>query len=108
MTAESKPITELANDVNWESSDNTTNANEKENKEASSTELISYKEVPNTMFTIVNTTEGSFIAIGSERVTEMMTEGECEEQIANRSWRLIEMAIIALMRFDKERQELTK
>lgn len=63
---------------------------ENQNNSKSSGKIIENTKVPGTPFTLVDVEDqGTFIAIGNNRVTEMMTREEAEDQIINRDWQLI-------------------
>lgn len=52
-------------------------------------ELIKRNHVLGTPFVIITVDEGSFVGCGKYRLTEFMTEEECQELINNRDWNLI-------------------
>ncbi|AXH75643.1 MAG: hypothetical protein [Microviridae sp.] len=74
-----------------------TNANEQENNSKSGN-MIEMNKIEGTPFVTVGLTDrpkdrNTFIAIGNNRITEMMSQEEAEFKIATKDWNLITSAI---------------
>lgn len=57
------------------------------------TEIIKRNVIHDTPFTIITTDEGSFIAMGRYRVSDLMSEDQCLERILAKDWNLLISAI---------------
>lgn len=66
------------------------NANEMENKENYS--IQNREEIENTPFHLVTTTEGCFIAMGNNRISDITSKEECEKQVQEKNWKLVLIA----------------
>lgn len=69
--------------------DMNTYANENQNKDNSSELVQGLEQVGESPFMLVTTIEGSFLALGEHRVTDMMDIQEAREMVEKKSWALI-------------------
>lgn len=61
-----------------------------------SSQLIERETLDGTPFEIVTTEEGTFVALGSYRLTEFMSKEDAKEKILNKPWDLIISVNLAL------------
>lgn len=73
------------------------NVQNEEDREASSNEF-EQENIEGTPFIIVTKENKSFIAIGSNRITDLMDYEEAREMIARKDWELITNTIIRLVK----------
>lgn len=60
-------------------------------------ELIHREPVDGTPFQVISVEDGSFIAMGRFRISEMMPEEKCMEMIEKRDWNLILASISVIL-----------
>lgn len=93
-----------------ESSHGQKNAEENQNREDYGETELDYWRVKDTMFTIVKNTktmkkECCFIAIGSSKATELISEDEAVRMIKEKDWKLIEMMAICIADYNYSKRE---
>lgn len=92
-----------------------TDAQETESK-LDSGKILDRKQCEDTPFQIVNTDSGAFIAIGNQRISDLMTVEECKKMVEEKTWGLIcttiaiitERVMESIQLEDKARNELYK
>lgn len=88
---------------------------ETENK-LESGKILERKQCENTPFHVVNTESGAFIAIGNQRISDLMTVEECKKMVEEKTWGLIcttiaiitERVMESIKLEDKAKNELSK
>lgn len=69
-----------------------------ENQSSTNYSLIDYHDVPNTPFIIIQTTDGYFISIGKNRLSEVFkTKDEALNLIENKEWELLTSFMLFLV-----------
>lgn len=73
-----------------------TSTQEQDGRENSFNVIQVHNNVAETPFRIVETTQGSFVALGNKRLTELKHISECCEMITEKKWELL-FGVIALI-----------
>lgn len=80
-------------------SENSQQNGQKEEHKSTSSKLIEREKVEGTMFDIITTEEGTFVALGENRVSDYIQKEEAIEMVKNKEWQLIEQMAILIAKW---------
>ena len=75
-----------------------------EEAKSQSSKMIEREKVEGTMFDVITMEEGSFVALGENRVTDYQEKEKCIEMVKDKDWQLIEQMCILICNFKLKEQ----
>ena len=70
-----------------------------EEAKSQSSKMIEREKVEGTMFDVITMEQGSFVALGENRVTDYQEKEKCIEMVKDKDWQLIEQMCILICNY---------